>query len=231
MRNYVHPNHMDMRQYGTGSRRDSRTGKGRYDLISPHATKRLALRLEFGVEKYGERNWEKGQPMDDFFDSAKRHMDNWQLGDTSEDHLAAAYWNLHCMLHFDSVNKEEVYDFIPDWCTCDTVVSKDGVNCGFCDRKLLRASVSHSKPPEVPPKVFVPIPSKDGLGGDTERQTLYDQHAASETAEMIRREDYREAYRNSSYNEALFDEQQGITKSHWDTANEQLTLEGLAKYD
>lgn len=92
-----------MRNYGSGSRRDSREGKGRYDLISPYATKRLALRLEHGVDIYGERNWEKGQPMDDFFDSAKRHLDNWQMGNRDEDHLAAAMWNIHCMIHFDSV--------------------------------------------------------------------------------------------------------------------------------
>lgn len=223
MRNYIHPNHMDMRQYGTGSRRDSRTGKGRYDLISPHATKRLALRLEFGVEKYGERNWEKGQPMDDFFDSAKRHMDNWQMGDTSEDHLAAAYWNLHCMLHFDSVvhvyerrctKCNRVHSVFDGKGVCIACKSSEVVSdTSFGEVIEPRAPVSPSKPPEMPSKVFVPIPSKDGLGGDTARQKLYDQHSASETAEMIRREEYRETFR------------------HTFRPNEQLTLEGLAKYD
>ena len=51
------------RDFPTGSRRDSREGKGRYDLISPIALRRLALVCERGAAKYGDRNWEKGQPM------------------------------------------------------------------------------------------------------------------------------------------------------------------------
>lgn len=217
-----------MRNYGTGSRRDSREGKGRYDLISPYATKRLAQRLEFGVEKYGERNWEKGQPMDDFFDSAKRHMDNWQMGMTDEDHLAAAYWNLHCMIHFDSVGMPEApmmgkcvkcmkanEIFNADW-VCIDCIAKEEATETLPSNSLVdsKAPVSPSKPLTPMPKVFVPKASKDGLGGDTERQNIIDAHTKSETAEMIRREEYRDTYRH------VFPQ-----------VNEQLTLEGLAHYD
>lgn len=85
---------------GTGAMRERAPGKGRYDLISPAALRRLALQLEAGGEKYGDpRNWEKGQPLSWFYDSAIRHLYQWLDGDRTEDHLAAALWNVHGLIH------------------------------------------------------------------------------------------------------------------------------------
>ena len=42
--------------------REPSTGKGRYDLISPFAIRRLARWYEAGAAKYAPRNWEKGMP-------------------------------------------------------------------------------------------------------------------------------------------------------------------------
>lgn len=89
----------ERRKFQTGAVRDIQTGKGRYDLISPIATRRLARHLENGAIKYGERNWEKGIPQHSFVDSAKRHLDNYLEGMRDEDHLAAAMWNVHCAIH------------------------------------------------------------------------------------------------------------------------------------
>ena len=50
-------------EFETGSRRDTREGKGRYDLLPAHAIFLVARQLEEGAKKYGERNWEKGQPL------------------------------------------------------------------------------------------------------------------------------------------------------------------------
>lgn len=41
-------------EFGTGSRRDTRDGKGRYDLIPPYFLKRLAVHLENGAVKYSQ---------------------------------------------------------------------------------------------------------------------------------------------------------------------------------
>ena len=89
--------------FSTGSRRDSRDGKGRYDLLSPHATRRDAKHMENGAKKYGDRNWEKGQPFSRFLDSAERHLNCFKEGKTDEDHLAAARWNLGCIVHFQEL--------------------------------------------------------------------------------------------------------------------------------
>lgn len=80
----------------TGSQRDSRAGKGRYDLMfrAGAALQELADLFEAGALKYEERNWEKGQPLSRYADSALRHIARWMAGDKSENHLIQACWNL-----------------------------------------------------------------------------------------------------------------------------------------
>jgi len=80
-------------EFDTGSRRDIRTDKGRYDLLPPHAVFRLARVFEKGAEKYGDRNWEKGQPLSRYLDSMLRHTFRFLAGERNEDHLAQAVWN------------------------------------------------------------------------------------------------------------------------------------------
>lgn len=77
----------------TGSQRDTRQGKGRFDLIPAYPIKRLAQLYERGAIKYGDRNWEKGQALSRYLDSAERHLNDWKEGDRSEDHLIACVWN------------------------------------------------------------------------------------------------------------------------------------------
>jgi len=93
------------RDFGTGSVRDAAGGKGRFDLISPLALLRLALHSDDGIQKYGERNWELGQPLKVYFDSAVRHLYKWLAGWEDEDHLAAAFWNIQCALHTEMMIK------------------------------------------------------------------------------------------------------------------------------
>ncbi len=91
------------RSYVTGSVRDVRTGKGRFDLISPIALRRLAVHMENGARKYDERNWEKGQPLMDYIDSAMRHIASYVEGYRDEDHMAAALWNIHGFIHTEEL--------------------------------------------------------------------------------------------------------------------------------
>jgi len=82
-----------------GSLRDKQDMKGRYDLLPNSIFKRLALRAESGAKKYAERNWEKGQPLSQYYNSAMRHLLAIQDADLSEDHYAAAIWNIAAMMH------------------------------------------------------------------------------------------------------------------------------------
>jgi hypothetical protein len=80
--------------FSSGSIRDSREGKGRFDLISPFVLEALAKHYEIGGKKYGDKNWLKGQPLSRYIDSASRHLNNHRKGMVDEDHVIAAIWNL-----------------------------------------------------------------------------------------------------------------------------------------
>lgn len=80
--------------FSTGSRRDSRSGKGRFDLIPSHELRRLAAIFEKGAVKYGDHNWQKGQPLMRYVDSAMRHLLCAVEGQEDEDHVMHAAWNL-----------------------------------------------------------------------------------------------------------------------------------------
>lgn len=88
------PDSGQRRAFSTGSVRDVATGKGRWDLLPYYGLKRWADRLEAGATKYGERNWEKGQPISVLMDSAIRHLFRYLAGWADEDHLGAALWNV-----------------------------------------------------------------------------------------------------------------------------------------
>lgn len=96
--------------FETGAVRDSREGKGRYDLISPFALKRIARIYELGAQKYAPRNWEKGMPISRYLDSALRHIMQFMMGMQDEDHVAHAAWNLMCILHFDCLGRSDLFD-------------------------------------------------------------------------------------------------------------------------
>ncbi len=83
----------ERQEFDTGSVRDSRAGKGRFDLIPPYSLKRLAQHFENGAVKYGDRNWQKGQPLSRYIDSAVRHLYAYLDGSRNEDHMAAVAWN------------------------------------------------------------------------------------------------------------------------------------------
>lgn len=80
-------------EFDSGSRRDTRTGKGRYDLLPPKCIARVAKHYENGAVKYGDRNWEKGQPSSRYMDSLLRHAFRYLDGERDEDHLSAVVWN------------------------------------------------------------------------------------------------------------------------------------------
>jgi hypothetical protein len=84
----------ERQNFNTGSVRDTNIGKGRFDLFPPYALLRLAQHYENGAVKYGDRNWELGQPLSRYMDSALRHLNKVLMGLEDEDHLSAAAWNI-----------------------------------------------------------------------------------------------------------------------------------------
>lgn len=85
-------------RFVTGAVRDTRHNKGRYDLIPWSVVRLISLRFEEGAKRYGERNWEKGQPLSRYLDSCMRHLIQHIEGKTDERHDVAALWNLMALV-------------------------------------------------------------------------------------------------------------------------------------
>lgn len=85
-------------EFDTGSRRDTAEGKGRPDLIPTLLLERLGQHFENGARKYGDNNWQKGQPLSRYYASAFRHLLKVRDGKEDEDHLTAAIWNLQAIM-------------------------------------------------------------------------------------------------------------------------------------
>ena len=85
-------------EFSTGSIRDTQKGKGRFDLVAPYAMLRIAQHYENGSSRYGDRNWELGQPLSRYLDSAERHLTKIKMGLEDEDHLSACCWNIMAII-------------------------------------------------------------------------------------------------------------------------------------
>jgi len=105
----------DRHDFGTGSRRDKREGKGRYDLLPFLALFCLARHFEDGDVKYGDpekrtvphtANWRKGQPLSVYLESFIRHACKFGAGERDEPHLSAALWNGLCLLETKALIKQ-----------------------------------------------------------------------------------------------------------------------------
>lgn len=84
--------------FDTGSKRDTRDGKGRFDLLPLFAEEELAKHFQEGAKKYGDNNWMKGQPLSRYLDSARRHLNKAARGQRDEPHFIAAAWNIMCLI-------------------------------------------------------------------------------------------------------------------------------------
>ena len=82
------------RGFESGAVRDMAEGKGRCDLLPACAILRLSKHYENGAKKYEDRNWERGIPISVMIDSGMRHLLKYMDGQTDEDHLVAAAWNI-----------------------------------------------------------------------------------------------------------------------------------------
>ena len=102
--------------------------KGNYFGIYPIMLKRLAMRCKLGELKYGDvKGWRYPRPSSTYIDSTFRHLTEYLSGDISEDHLAAAIWNIMAMMY----NEEQAKDFVD----IDERSDKDGTYSYFAKRE------------------------------------------------------------------------------------------------
>jgi hypothetical protein len=107
---YVTKDSGQREEFPTGSRRDSREGKGRYDLLPSKALRRVALLYARGAAKYGDVNWQLGQPYSRCMDSLLRDAFQALDGQTDEDHLAAVVWNALAIIQFQEEGRTDLDD-------------------------------------------------------------------------------------------------------------------------
>jgi len=72
--------------------------KRAYSIVPSDAILSLAKHFEQGAVKYGDRNWEKGIPINVFMDSAIRHYLKFKREDNDEPHHRAFMWNIICAI-------------------------------------------------------------------------------------------------------------------------------------
>lgn len=102
--------------HGEGAaQREIKIGKGRPDLISPFALKRIGKWLELGAIRYGGRNWEKGMPFDTYMQGVDRHLLEYKCGDRSEDHLAAICFGIMAIMHHEELGEDAKWDDLPKY--------------------------------------------------------------------------------------------------------------------
>lgn len=94
----------NLKKFATGAVRSSTTASEAnvdYTVVCPTALKRLAITMAEGAEKYGKHNWTKGIPNSNSLNHALDHLNQYLLGDRSEDHLGHAMANIQFIIHFN----------------------------------------------------------------------------------------------------------------------------------
>lgn len=97
------------RTFDTGAQRDQDTNKPQMSLMPHDELIRVMNHYKSGAKKYGANNWKNGMPLSVYYDSAQRHLLKWWQGDTTEDHAAAAVWNIMCAMWTEK-NKQDTMD-------------------------------------------------------------------------------------------------------------------------
>lgn len=98
--------HMTTQQNAKRASRSKDADDFRYDLIPQVALREAARVMKRGAELHGERNWRKGSKFSDVLNHALKHMNQLQMGDTSEDHAAHAMVNLMFLIEYREIHPE-----------------------------------------------------------------------------------------------------------------------------
>jgi len=92
-------------EFDSGMRRDTQESKPMFSLLmakyvpyKEQLVTRWAELMGRGAEKYGYRNWELANSVEEyerFKDSGMRHFMQWMNDETDEDHAAAVMFNIN----------------------------------------------------------------------------------------------------------------------------------------
>lgn len=77
------------RVFESGAQRDSNNNKPFIHNLKGYTRQRFGYHMNLGSRNYGDSNWEKGMPTNQYLESMDRHLAEYMEGDRSEDHLSA----------------------------------------------------------------------------------------------------------------------------------------------
>ncbi len=108
----------DKQTFETGAVRGTDHTACDLHLIPPEALRAWGRAFAEGAAKYGVDNYLKGIPTSNLLNHAIHHLLNAFEGDTSEDHLGHALWNIGAAIHFckhrpDMVDHVRPYNVVP----------------------------------------------------------------------------------------------------------------------
>lgn len=111
------PDEDNKQQFPSGAQRDIDKNKTKWSLLPWHELERVVRHTYMpGAEHYGDHNWTKGIPSSRCLDSLQRHVLQFSMGDTSEDHLGRAVFNCLAILYNQRVFKEDPsINDLPGW--------------------------------------------------------------------------------------------------------------------
>lgn len=83
------------RIFESGAQRDSNDNKPFIHNLKGYLRQRFGYHMNLGSNKYGDGNWEKGMPTNQYLESMDRHLASYMEGDRSEDHLSAIIFGIN----------------------------------------------------------------------------------------------------------------------------------------
>lgn len=98
------------RKYKSGAIRSSDKDKINYSLLPPRAIRRVASVLTRAAKKRGKWNWRGGQPLSQLVESADRHLMQFKLGETDEDHLSHLACNILFLMEHQESGRTDLDD-------------------------------------------------------------------------------------------------------------------------
>lgn len=100
--------------FDSGAQRGTESTLGWY-MLSQIALRRYADAMQEGSTRYTPFNWLKGIPVHNLLDHLYTHLASFLQGDSSEDHLGHALWNLAAIIHY-SETRPDLFDGLPPGC-------------------------------------------------------------------------------------------------------------------
>ncbi len=100
------------REFDTGAIRDSNFNKPFVHNLLGYTKLRFGYHMTTGAKNYGDGNWLKGMPIEDYLESLNRHLAKYEAGDRSEDHLSAIIFGAQgCMIEEQKQGIDDDYYF------------------------------------------------------------------------------------------------------------------------